>query len=197
MTGIILAGGKSSRINTNKAFLKIGETPIIEVIIKILQKVFNQIIIVTNNTEKFQYIGVKIVKDLIPEKGPLGGIYSGLKISGDFHNFVVACDMPLLNTDLIKFMLENKNGFDAIVPKLDASYQPLYAIYSKNCTNVIKTQIQDGNLKITDFLHNVRLKEISKETIKMFDPKLLSFFNINTYTDYKEVLQIIENGRNY
>ncbi|MFN3966635.1 MAG: molybdenum cofactor guanylyltransferase [Endomicrobiia bacterium] len=190
MTGIILSGGKNTRIGTNKAFLKIIGMEIIEIIVDKFKDIFEEIIVVTNSTEEYQHLEVKLVKDIIPNKDSLGGLYSGLVNSKNQYNFVVACDMPFVNVELIKFMKSNYNSFDVVVPKLKNGYEPLHAIYSKNCIGPVKKQIERNNLKIIDFFSEVRVKEITEDTIRQFDPQLLSFFNINTEDDYQQALNI-------
>lgn len=189
MTGIILSGGKNTRIGFNKAFIKIDNITVIEIIINKLKKIFEEIIIVTNFPEEYQKFNVKVVKDIIPDKGPLGGLYSGLVNSKSQYSFVVACDMPFLNVELIEFIKNNCSEFDVIVPKHKNGYEPLHAIYSKDCIYHIEKQLGQDNLKITGFFKKVKLKEITEDIIKHFDPDLLSFFNINTKSDYEEVLR--------
>lgn len=194
MTGIILAGGKNTRLKTAKSFLKIGNETIIENIMTKFKSLFDEIIIVTNNPELFNHLTnhhlTKIVNDVIPDKGSLGGIYSGLVISKSKYNFVVACDMPFINGQLINYMKNNCDGFDVIIPKLKYGYEALHSIYSKNCIGFIKKQLQQNKLKIIDFFPQVKVKEINEDTIKQFDSKLVSFLNINTNADYQQALGI-------
>ena len=197
MTGIILAGGKNTRIRTNKALLKIPsseagfkEKTFIRIIVEKLRGIFNEIIIVTNNPEEHKALRVKLVKDIIPDKGSLGGLYSGLVHSGTSHSFVVAVDMPFLNPDLIKYMKKFCPKYDVITPKIKGIYEPLHTIYSKNCLPHIEKQIQDNNLRIIEFFPKLRVKEIKEPTIRKFDPELLSFFNINTLEDYQKAREL-------
>ena len=209
MTGIILAGGKNTRINTNKSFLNIESKTIIEIIAAKFQEIFDEIIIVTNSFKEYKYLNVQLVKDIIPDKGSLGGLYSGLVNSKNNYNFVVACDMPFLNPDLIKYMenecdnfdpalpkgLSMKGGVDVIIPKLNSGYEALHSIYSKNCIAPIEKQLKQDNLKITDFFPHVKVQEINEDIIKQFDSQLLSFFNINTDADYQHALNIAPRHR--
>jgi molybdopterin-guanine dinucleotide biosynthesis protein A len=208
MTGIILAGGKNTRIRTNKALLKIGDKTIIQVIVSKLKQVFDEIIVVTDRLEPINQLPIteltRIVNDIIPDKGSLGGLYSGLINSRSQYNFVVACDMPFLNVELIKFMKSNcnpaiacKSGVDVIIPKLKTGYETLHAIYSKNCIAPIEKQLRQDNLKIIDFFSRMKVKEITEDIIKQFDSQLLSFFNINTEDDYKQALNIAPSLRTY
>ena len=174
----------------DKAFLKIGEKTIIEIILDKLKSFFEKIIIVTNSPDRYRIFRVRLISDIIPNKGPLGGIYSGLVNTREFHNFFFACDTPFLNVELIRYMKNNYGNFDVITPKLKYGYEALHAIYSKNCITPIEKQLKQNNLKIIDFFPQVKIKEITEDIIKQFDPRLLSFFNINTNADYQQALNI-------
>ena len=130
MTAIILAGGKSSRMGRDKAFLKIEGVPMIRRQLKLLRKFFKKITIVTNSPHKYKFRNVKIIKDIVPGQGPLGGIYSGLMASKSFHNFVLACDMPFIDLSLVRYMCKKARGYDVIIPKIDNRYETLFCIYS-------------------------------------------------------------------
>lgn len=186
MTAIILAGGKCRRFNHSpKAFLNINGSLIIERMLKVLKGEFNEIIVVTNTLSTYEYLGVPLVKDLIEGLGPLGGIYSGLVNSSSNYNFVFACDMPFINPDLIRHMINITQGYDIIIPKLNGLFEPLHAVYSKNCIGPIERQLKRGNLKIIDFFKEVKVKEVAEIEIGQFLPER-AFVNINTPTDYKK-----------
>lgn len=183
MTAIILAGGKSSRMGFDKAFIKIKGIPIIKEQVRLLKTFFKKVIIVTNNPHKYKLRAVKVIRDIIPDKGPLGGVYSGLKASNSFYNFVVACDIPFINLKLIKYMISRRYGFDVVVPKTQKGYEALFAIYSKNCIQPIYTILNTDDLRIKGVFAKVRLKEITEQQLKNFgDPNTL-FMNINTKDD--------------
>ena len=192
MTGIILAGGKSRRIATDKAFLTLGNQPIIADTMDTLKSLFPDIFIITNNPEPYHSIAAEKVRDIIPEKGPLGGLYTGLTVSRTQYNFVVACDMPFLNPDLILYMLDQREGFDAIVPQSVGGLEPLHAIYSKSCLEPILQHLENGDLKIQSFFREVKVKHIHQTEIERFDPELRTFFNINYREDYQRVKAFIE-----
>ena len=177
VTAVILAGGKSSRFGSDKAFIKIKGAPLIRKQIKILKKIFKKIIIVTNAPHKYRansslrgsdsdrsnpknviaspsarndtwIRNVKIVQDIIKNCGPLAGIYSGLMASDSFYNFVVACDMPFIKASLIRYILRNKNSYDIIIPKIDKKTHPLFGVYSKNCIPVIERRFMEISRRI-------------------------------------------------
>ena len=181
ITGIILAGGKSQRMGKEKASLKIGKTYLIEVIAGKIKDFFEEIIlIITNDSFKYQFPGVRVVTDVVPGKGPLGGIYTGLLVSQSKYNFICACDMPLLNLNLLKFMVSQINENDAVIPIIKGFDEPLHSIYSKSCLPAIKYQLQTGDLKIKNFFPRIKCKYIPEDKIKKYDPCLLSFINLNT-----------------
>jgi molybdopterin-guanine dinucleotide biosynthesis protein A len=106
MTGIILAGGKSTRMGEDKAFIEVGEVPLFERAYRVLREIFSEIIIVANDARPFENYEARLQKDIISDKGALGGLYTGLFHSQSHHAFCAACDMPLLNPRLIKYMAE-------------------------------------------------------------------------------------------
>lgn len=183
MTAIILAGGKSRRMGFEKAFIEIEGTPLIKRQLKLLKRLFRKIIIVTNNPDKYKLKGLRIIQDIIPDCGPLGGIYSGLIASDTFYNFVVASDMPFINLPLIKYMISQKHGFDVVVPRTKIGHEALFAIYSKNCLPTIYKVFNTNNFRVRKIFDKVRLKEVSEGQIKKFgDPEVL-FMNINRPND--------------
>ena len=137
MTGVILSGGKSLRMGEDKAFLKIGGTPIIERTIELLQELFAETIVITNQREQYHYLGVNVFEDLIPNLGALGGLYTGIARSSFPYSFVVACDMPFLHRAVIEHLTEQTGDFDVIIPKTEDGLQPLHALYSKGCLRAI------------------------------------------------------------
>ena len=183
---IVLAGGKSSRFGSDKAFAKIGDSTIVESLFFPLSLLFRKIIVVTNFPEKYQAFPVKIVTDKIREHGPLGGIYSGLLASDTERNFVVACDMPLINPRLVRYLSGIKEG-QVVVPSIADKLEPLFAIYAKSCLPAIERQLTTGNNKIQDFFAEVNVRYVSKEEIKEYDPNLTSFLNINLQKDLKKI----------
>ena len=185
-TAIILAGGKNTRIARNKAFIQLstGET-ILQHTMNILQEIFPEIIIVTNQKDAYLEFNVQVVEDLIKESGPLGGIFTGLCYSTFKHNFVVACDMPFTKPTLIKLLLEKSETYDVVIPEIDGEVEPLFALYSKNCIPVMFEHLQKQNLKMREILGKLQVKRIGAEEIDRLDPEHLSFFNINTEEDLK------------
>jgi molybdopterin-guanine dinucleotide biosynthesis protein A len=182
MTGIILAGGKNSRMGRKKAFINVDGNTTIDRILAIFKEVFLEVIIVSNTPEDFSYTGLKVVTDIIPDMGSLGGLYTGLVNMNYERCFVVACDMPYISKSLIKYIIDIPR-YDIVVPKIEGFYEPLFACYSRRCTNFVKRQLEAGNLRITDLYSYFTVKEIHENEIKKYDSSMRSLVNINTPED--------------
>jgi len=180
MTAIILTKGKSKRIGEDKAFIKIGEDYLIELVIKKLQAVFTNILIVSPNPSLYNFLGVRVVKDIIFGKGPLGAIYTGLHFIEDEHSFICGCDMPFLNSNLLVAMRKMIKDWDILVPVIGGFLEPLHSIYSKNCLLAIKKHLDRDDLKVKSFFPEVRCRCLSEKVVRRYDPQLLTFFNLNT-----------------
>ncbi len=183
MTALVLAGGRSRRLGTDKASLDWGGRTLLAATVEKMAAISDDVIIVGNVGQAHTYPGTRLVRDVYPGKGSLGGIYSGLLVARDFHSFVVACDMPFLNPGLLSYMAGLASGYDVVIPRLGGHVEPLHAIYSKNCLGPMLGLLQKGDLKIIDFFGQVRIRHVEKGEIQGFDPSGLAFFNINTRAD--------------
>jgi molybdopterin-guanine dinucleotide biosynthesis protein A len=180
ITGVILSGGKSIRMGKNKAFIQVEGVPIIKRIHNLFRELFREVIIVTNDRDLFSDFDSKIYSDLIPGKGALGGLYTGIFFSSFYHSFCVACDMPFIKKALVQYLIENMDNRDVIVPRTKDGLQPLHAIYSKNCIDPIRKSIDEGKSKIIDIYDQVNVKIVDEEDFLCFDPGRESFINVNT-----------------
>jgi len=191
---IVLAGGKGLRLGYEKAVETVGNKSLIQWVVFSLSFLNSDIIIVTAAKQVFpQFIGypkLRIVTDTYPGKGPLGGIYTGLAASDSFYNLVVACDMPFLNQNLLDCMIQISASFDLVVPRLGNMVEPLHAVYSKGCLAPIEGLLKQGNLKIHELFTLVRVRYVEAREINKFDPKHLSFFNVNTEADLETAREI-------
>ena len=161
----------------------------------------SDIIIVTAKGESLaqniDYPKLKIVSDIYPGKGSLGGIYTGLAASDSFYNLAVACDMPFLNQGLLRYMIEVAENFDLVVPRLGNIIEPLHAVYSKGCLAPIQCLLEQDELQIFKFFHEVKVRYIETDEIERFDPDHLSFFNINTEADLKRARELSKRRGHY
>jgi len=187
MTGIILSGGRNTRMGENKAFIGVGGERIIDRTIRIFRELFDEIVLVTNDPVAYLDFDLKIVTDIIKRKGALGGIYTGLFHSSCPHAFVCPCDMPFLNADFIRHMQERAKGYDVVVPVETEGFQPLHAIYARRCMPAIKKCIDEDRLKVTGFYKKARVLEIPPEVTSSFDRTGKMFFNVNTPDDLERL----------
>ncbi len=194
VTGIILAGGKSRRMGRDKLFLQTGGVPLFERVYGVLNRIFTDIIVVANNPKWFHSYGVRVVTDVIPGKGAIGGLHTGLKYASSHHSFCFAADMPFLNPRLIRYMIGKRNEGDVIIPRTSDGLQPLHAIYSKACLLPIENLITKGNLKIVDFFREITVVYISEREVLTYDPRLISLMNINTREDLRHAENVLTHG---
>ena len=199
MTSIVLAGGRSSRLGNEKHTEIVAGKSLMERTIGYLSTLSAEILIVIYNRQSksvfSSYAEAKTVVDLYPGKGALGGIYTGLVYSASFHNLAVGCDMPFLNLDLLRYMIDLSPDFDVVMPRIGELKEPLHAVYTKNCLLPMESLLKQGNLKIADFLDSVRVRYVEKDEIDRFDPEHLSFFNINTRDDLERARMLASQER--
>ena len=191
-TGIILAGGKGSRIKKNKALIMLpdGKT-LIQKSVDTLKKVFTEVLIVTNQKEIYRDYDARVLEDLIKDKGPLGGIFTGLCYSTSHYNFIMGCDMPFPQIGLIRLLSEKCDNQDVIIPETGGEVEPLFALYSKNCLPVILNHLLKDDLKIRHVLEKLRVERIGEKEIDSVDPEYLSLFNVNTEEDLKKAQALL------
>jgi molybdopterin-guanine dinucleotide biosynthesis protein A len=186
---IILAGGKAKRFGQNKATVLLMGKSLLEWVIKRVEPVSDEILIVSGEPVfAFQDLKIRVVPDLFPNLGPLGGLYSGLNFSRNEMTFAFGCDMPFLNLQLLRYMLQISSGFDAVVPRIFGQIQPLHSLYSRRCLPALKNDLEHGLLKLTLTLERLNLRYLEEKEARKFDPQLLSFFNINSPVDLEKAL---------
>lgn len=194
VSGVALAGGRSKRLGRNKAVEKIGDQSIIERVVGKLSQVTSETVVVVAEESGAADLNlppwVRTATDLYPGTGSLGGIFTGLSATKGNYGVVVACDMPFLNVDLIRFMLDIVSDYDAVVPRLQGRPEPLHAIYSKNCIGPIERCLQADQLKIAMFFEQINVAYLEDDDIETFDPNHLSFFNVNTQEDLDKALAL-------
>jgi molybdopterin-guanine dinucleotide biosynthesis protein A len=183
MVGIILSGGKSRRMGTNKAFLEFDGERLIDRTVRLFRDLFSEVIIVTSSPLDYFDQPAAVVTDILPERGALGGIYTGLFHAPGEQAFFAACDMPFLNPAFIAHMVQHASGYDIVVPVTSAGPQPLHAIYARRLLPVIRGLLDRDRLKITGFYGGHRILEIPSTVQEAFDPDGRMFVNINRPSD--------------
>ena len=171
----------------DKAFLKLGDMPMIEHILKALRSVTDRIIIVTNSLEDYAAYDAAVVTDAFDKRGPLTGIYTGLLHSKDEYNIVVACDMPFLNPRLLSYMASLAEEYDVVLPKIGDYVEPLHAVYRKGLLSLIESKLRQDERKIRSLFNEIRVRYVTETEIDQYDPGRKSFKNLNTPEEYEEV----------
>jgi molybdopterin-guanine dinucleotide biosynthesis protein A len=186
-SSIILAGGKSVRLGYDKVQEEVGGCSLLDKVLFQIEPLADEIILVVAEDRSFPQLEghqkIRKVSDIFPGQGSLGGIYTGLMASNSFYNLVIAADMPFLNQALLRYILEVSNGFDFVLPRINTFFEPLHAVYSKNCIEPAESILKQGRKVIVELFNYVRVRYVEKEEIDRYDPKHMSFFNINTKED--------------
>jgi len=187
VTGVILAGGYSSRMGSNKALLPYKGGRFIEAIHRQLAGLFPEVLLVTNTPEQYSFLPCRKVADLYPGMGALAGLHAGLLGSSGSHIFAVACDMPYLNSELIRCLSALRSDADVVIPQGDKGMEPLHALYARECLVPMEQSLRNGKRRIVSFFPQVRIRSLSRDLVAMHDPDFVSFRNINTPSDYFEL----------
>jgi molybdenum cofactor guanylyltransferase len=179
ITGIILAGGKSSRMGYDKGLAETKKGKLIDIAVSVLKQLTDEIIIVAN-TNSYDYLGLPVYEDLVKDCGPLGGIYTGLFYSKSQDNIIVACDMPFISLQLLTTILKNKQHKQIVVPAINNKIEPLCGYYNGEIKNILKVHIDAKNLAVHTVIEGF------DHLIIPFDD-LTNFTNINTPEDLQKI----------
>lgn len=188
-TGILLAGGKSSRMKKNKAFLELEGQPLVERSLGVLEAMFSEVLISSNEPELYTGYNVPVIQDEILDRGPLEGLYQGLKAATFESAFFVACDMPFLQMELIRFLFSWTSHYDVVVPRLQSGLHPLHAFYNRRCLPHIKNNLEAGRLKIIDFYPACSVQYIEESDLTSFLNLQDVLCNVNTLEDWSTILK--------
>jgi len=178
----ILAGGTSSRMGRDKATMVINGKSLIEHVYDGVKGIFEEIMVISNNTNILNNKKVKIYKDIVPVQSTLTGIVTGLIHSRNPYVFVVACDMPNISDKGIKYILENIKGEDIVIPKVEKGYEPLHAVYRRTCIPYILNLIEKRNFKISNLFSYLSVKILENNPFFIKDGQSI-FININRQED--------------
>lgn len=189
-TAVILAGGKSTRMGFDKQFLKIDQKRLMDSLVEELSEIFEEIIVISNKPEEYIDVNYKVEKDIIPNRGPLSGIHSGLKNGKSEYIYFIACDMPNINLDYIQYMMGEIENLDiqACITEYGEHMETLNAFYSKDIIEQIENNLSKGKRSIKYLLYDLKVHYIQEEKAREFSPNWEMFINLNT------VEQLIENS---
>lgn len=185
VTGVLLAGGKSRRMGEDKRYLVVGEQTLLERGLEMLQSIFCEVLVVIAQDSPPLSIDTRVVRDLVPECGSLGGLYTGLTQATTPYIFVVACDMPFLNQTVIAQFTNRRTTDDIVIAKLDDRLHPMHALYSKRCLPALEQMIRARQLKIQEIVSqsSLRVRYVTEADLLTIDPSGHSFYNVNTMAD--------------
>lgn len=195
LTVAIIAGGKSSRMGTDKSFVPLLGKPMIEhILARITDLGQRETILITNRLDDYARLGLPMFDDILANKGSLGGIYTAIHYSQSDYTLTIACDMPFVNPTFLRYIMalrEEKTGpYDVIVPRVDGHPQGLHAIYRKTCLEPIREQLDANRLKVIGFYDKVRVRYLDAEEYGPLDPEGLALHNINTPDELQAARQL-------
>jgi molybdopterin-guanine dinucleotide biosynthesis protein A len=178
---VIQAGGRSTRMGGEpKALLELGGKRIIERVIAAVGAVLDDLLLVTNTPERYAFLGLPSVPDMLPDGGALGGIYTGLRAAGGDAAFTVACDMPFLHPAIVRMVVERAGEGDVVIPRTAGQLETMHAVYGKACLPAMERSLGAGRLKIVGFFPEVRVVELDAATMAVHRPPEIAFMNVNT-----------------
>jgi molybdopterin-guanine dinucleotide biosynthesis protein A len=199
ITGIILSGGRSSRMGENKSLMKVGSKTVIEYVTDLMKNLFSKVILITNDPDDYSFLGLNMYKDIYFRMGPLAGIHSGLTHSTSNKNFFLSCDMPFMTADMIKYLAEYKTSKPITIAKADGFIQQLCGLYDKSCLSeaekiLSEESIEDERIdeqkkrgcKVLTLVNTMDSKIIEAELLPFY--KKDTFFNMNKRSDYEMVI---------
>ena len=191
VTGIVLAGGTSSRLGQDKAFIDARGLPLVERVVDRLRKAVDEIILVTDRPAKFSFLGLPTTPDLYPGVGVLGGLHAGLSAARSDYVLAVGCDMPFLCPDLLRYLLSLRTEADVVMPRVDGYHEPLHAVYSRVCLPNLERTIQTKRRRILHALDGLCVRYVERAAIEPYDPELRSFFNVNKPDDLARLEEML------
>ncbi|GFE61427.1 molybdenum cofactor guanylyltransferase [Geobacter sp. AOG2] len=192
ITAVILAGGTSSRMGSNKALLTVGGLPLVEKIYRTLAQLFREVILVTNSPEEYGFLPCPMVKDRYPGAGPLAGLHAGLIASREDRVFITACDTPFLSPDVIGMICSVDGEYDAVVPVGPSGKEPLQALYGRCCLAMVEQALEQGDGKLLNLLDRVRTRLVTPEELASIPNVELSFCNVNAPDEFAALIKNLQ-----
>jgi molybdopterin-guanine dinucleotide biosynthesis protein A len=200
LTVAIVAGGRSTRMGADKALVRLGDRALIEHVAARAALAFPDAprLVIAGRPDAFAFLRLPCHPDVIPDQGALGGIYTALYHSRTVDTLVVACDMPLIQPDLLRYLaglrVPEPAGYDVIVPRVDGYPQGLLAIYRRTCLGPVRASLEAGQRRVIGFYDRMRVLTVDEADYAPHDPHGLSFFNVNTPEDLAAARQHLAGG---
>ena len=180
----------------DKAVEPFAGEPMIRRVERRMRRVSERLVVVVNDDARAAELAGRLPDDVVfaadeyPGAGSLGGIFTGLNAANAEWAVFCACDMPFVDPDVYRLLLSKREGADAVVPVVDGRPEPVHAAYSRRCLEPMREKILADELKIAGFFNDVAVRFVEEREIREVDPRLLSFFNINTESDLRTALRI-------
>lgn len=187
--GVILAGGKSSRFGCNKALALYNSRPIITRVAEVLSEIFTETLLVTNSPEEYTFLGWPMTGDRVRDSGPLAGIQAALSHIRSERAFIVACDMPQLDGEIIRRLCRHPGEWDVILPLSASGHEPLHAVYRRDILPKVDHALAQGEKRIGKLLEQLRVEALSPALLGLNDPDEARriFTNINYQQDLRKL----------
>ncbi len=196
LTIVIQSGGLSTRMGEDKALKQFLGKPLIERVIERLNPIADELLITTNQPQNYSFLNKRLIPDLQPDRGPLGGLFTAISSASHPYVGVVACDMPFASQKFFETAtnLMTEKEAQVVIAKSDEGYEPFHALYRKEiCLPVIKSAIDNNQWRVVSWLSQVKLYEINQDEMKTIDPTGLCFWNVNTPDEFAQAEQIAQN----
>src|SRR5215216_2859571 len=187
LTVCIQAGGQSSRMGEDKALKMFLGRPLIQRVVERLSPIADELIVTTNRPDDYSFLGLRLIPDLKPGRGALGGLYTAIASASHLFVAVVACDMPFASGTLLEAAtsLMVHEGVDVVIAKSQEGFEPLHAVYRREtCLPAIRAAIEADQWKVIAWFPQVKVRVLTPDEIKRYDPAGVAFWNVNTPEEF-------------
>jgi len=195
LTVCIQAGGQSSRMGEDKALKTFLGHPLIQRVVERLSLVADELIVTTNRPDDYAFLKLPLISDLKPGRGALGGLYTAIASASNPIVAVVACDMPFASATLLAAgtQLIVEEGADVVIAKSEEGFEPLHAVYRREtCLPAIEAALEADQWKVVAWFPQVKLRVLTSEEIRRYDPSGLAFWNVNTPEEFSKAEEIAQ-----
>jgi molybdopterin-guanine dinucleotide biosynthesis protein A len=193
-SAVLLAGGRSRRMNRPKALLPFAGQPLIVRVLECLSHVTDDRVVVAAPGQDLPPLKARVVRDPVPYLGPVAGLAGGLAAARGSHAFVTSCDAPFLNSDLVRWLLKEAASWDVVVPRWEGRLNPLHAVYATSLAEPYQRLLDSGHRRPVDLYDQAHVRYVTEEEVRRLDPEGRSFLNMNSPEEYQAALDIVTGG---
>jgi len=194
LDGIVLAGGQSRRLGADKALLSLGGAPLLQTVVQRVSEVCPRVIVAVDRPGRYRRLRLpaRFVADASPGLGPLSGLQSGLRACSMEYALVVACDLPFLNVELLRYMAGLPRSYQALVPRSAGRDHPLHAVYARSCLPEVDALLAAGGGSMQQLLDRLDVRRLDERDLHQIDPNGLSLLNLNEEADLERARSLWE-----